>query len=395
MLSSLINSVFNKKEKMIYNLGKYLDFTKVDDDEYLSSMKLKVVKYKDYKILKYVKESLNDENVNSLGLFRSVILKNNKLVSFAPPKCNIKEEYVDKETNVFEEFVEGTMVNLFYDGDEWVIATRSNISGSNNFFKGSKSFKTMFLEASVYYEKFSFDLFNKEYVYSFVLQHKENRMVLEVEDPKLYIVEIYKCNEKTVERISLEEECNVMNMVDIPDKYEVSTLEEAVSKYTDESTNHIIQGVLVKDGLKRYRLRNPNYEEVRKLRGNQPKIQYQYYSLRKEGKLNNYLRYYPEHRELFNKLRDELYGFTNELYYNYVSCFIKKEKGLKSYNGKYKQHMYKLQKHYIEELSVNKKRMTLREVINYVSNLEPAELMYSINFDYHERKEEGSEVVME
>ena len=385
MFNSLLSSVFNKKTKKMYNLGSYLDFTKVDDDEYLNSKHIKVVKYKEYKILKYVKEALNDENIESLGLFRSVVLHNNKLVSFAPPKSLKVEGYEEKEENVFEEFVEGTMVNVFYNGEDWIITTRSNINGNNNFYRGSKSFRQMFLEASTYYETFTFDRMNKEYVYSFVLQHPENRMVLEVNDPKLYLVEIYKCNKNnSVECVSFEEEGYMSNVVNTVEKYEISSLEEAKNMYAnEESTIHFIQGVVVKEGLKRYKVRNPNYNNVRELRGNQSKIQYQYYLLRKQQRVSDYLRHYPEHNELFTQYRNDVHKFTTELHNNYVSCFILKEKVLKEYDGKYKQHMFKLHKDYKEELAGQGLKVDKRYVINYVNSLEPAELMYSINYEMH------------
>ena len=52
----------------------------------------------------------------------------------------------------------------------------------------------------------------------------------------------------------------------------------------------------------RTKLRNYNYELVRKLRGNQPKLQFRYLMLHKEGKIKAYLEYYPEHKDIFLKI---------------------------------------------------------------------------------------------
>ena len=50
---------------------------------------IKLTKYTnengDYHILKYIKSALTEDNTDSLGLFRSVILKGSKIVGFSPP----------------------------------------------------------------------------------------------------------------------------------------------------------------------------------------------------------------------------------------------------------------------------------------------------------------------
>ena len=378
----------------VYDLNTYIDFDKISD-EYLKEKNITTVKYKDYMIMKYDKTMINIDNVDSYGLFRSVIFKNNKLVGFSPPKCNFIDNYEDKETNVFEEYVEGSMINVFYDNDEdeWIVCTRSNIGGVNTFFRGSKTFRYMFLDATNSYEEFSFDKMNKEYMYSFVMQHKDNRVVLQINKPKLYLTNVYKCNKDyTVEEISLDDEGVMKNIVDTPEVYSVNNIDEAKSKYASDSTIHFIQGVIIRDGLKRYRIRNQNNVEVKKLRGNQSKMQYQYFVLRKENTLNKFLTHYPEYTTKFNEYTSELYEFTNQLYSLYIECFIHRKHGgkLAGYPGKYKQHMYNLHKQYIDGIKSDpddrlKHRITKRKVIEYIKNLEPAELMFSINFDKGQR----------
>jgi hypothetical protein len=389
MFSSLVNTIFKSKDnnnnnetKMCdYNLNTYFNFEKIDDLDYLNEKHLKLVCYKDYKIIKYNKEYLNEENVEELGLFRSVVFKNNKLIGFSPPKSlkNVEE----KEGLVFEEYVEGTMINLVYDGEEWIITTRSNIGGNNNFYKGSKSFRYMFLEAMNSYDELSFDKLNKEHSYSFVLQHPHNSFVLQLTEPKLYLTSVYKCNEDYTVNIINKEDEEISSIVSKPTVYNVSSLEEAISKYACDSTIHFIQGVIIYDGIRRYKLRNPNYEVVRKLRGNQPKIQYQYYVLRQSNKVNEFLKHYPTYSKEFSELRNGVHEFTRELHKNYMDCFIFKNDKLKNYDGKYKQHMYRLHKKFIEELVKEGLKVTKNVVIEYVNNLEPAELMFSINYDYH------------
>ncbi len=75
-----------------------------------------------------------------------------------------------------EEYVEGTMINMFYDydGEEWEIATRSTVGGKTNYTISRFStltFRDMFLEACNNAD-FDFALLDKTLCYSFVLQQK-------------------------------------------------------------------------------------------------------------------------------------------------------------------------------------------------------------------------------
>jgi hypothetical protein len=82
--------------------------------------------------------------------------------------------------------------------------------------------------------------------------------------------------------------------------------------------------------------------------------------------------------------RDQIHLFTNTLYENYVSCYIKKEKSLKDFTQQYKIHMYNIHQKYWNELRDQKKNISLNTVINYVNNLEPTLLMFSLNYNFRQ-----------
>ena len=63
----------------------------------------------------------------------------------------------------------------------------------------------------------------------------------------------------------------------------------------------------VNGGFKRTKIRNREYEFVRRLKGNSPKLQFQYYNLLRQRKIQTYLNYYPEHKDKFLRYRDDLY----------------------------------------------------------------------------------------
>jgi hypothetical protein len=135
----------------------------------------------------------------------------------------------------------------------------------------------------------------------------------------------------------------------------------------------------------RAKIRNPVYEQVRNLRGNQPKLQYQYLSLRKEGKVGEFLKFYPENKKEFSAFRDQVHLFTETLFNNYVACYIKKEKPLREYPEKYRTHMYNIHQKYINELKESKQFVTNTFVQKYVNELHPSLLMFCLNHDLRKR----------
>ena len=178
-----------------------------------------------YKVIRYDKNFLSLDLIPQNGLLRSVILNgNNKVVSFAPPKSYswdvfVKENPVKTDSIVAEEFVEGTMINVFWDptaglSGAWELATRNSVGGEVSFYnnsektKDTKTFRSMFLEAAIK-NNFELNILNTAYCYSFVLQHPNNRIVVPFKEPQLYLVAVYEiCNTEggtiNVEPLSME-----------------------------------------------------------------------------------------------------------------------------------------------------------------------------------------------
>ena len=121
------------------------------------------------------------------------------------------------------------------------------------------------------------------------------------------------------------------------------------------------------------------------MRGNQPKLQYQYLCLRKEGKVGDFLKYYPENKKEFSNFRDQLHLFTNTLFMNYVSCYIKKEKPLIEFSEQYRTHMFNIHKLYLNDLKEKKMYVTNSVVIKYVNDIHPSLMMFCLNFQMRKR----------
>jgi hypothetical protein len=395
--------------RVVYNLSnipEFIDALKENNSE--NFKKLNIINYitklnETYKIIRYDKNLLCIDNIPDYGLLRSVVVNSQKhVVSFAPPKSIPSDKFIEmypdavfNENIIAQEFVEGTMINAFWDDSKWQIATRNTVGAEVSFFQNGKTFNTMFQEACKECN-LDLNLLNKNFCYSFVLQHPENRIVVPFVKSILYLVEVYQIqnlpdNNIKIYQIPLNEIIHFglwsNTGIYFPERYEFKSYSDLIEKYASSNTSYNILGVVIKN-LKtgeRCKIRNPSYEQVKHLKGNQPKMQYQYLVLRKEGKVAEFLKFYPENKKEFSKYRDQLHYFTNNLFKNYISCYIKKEKPLLVFPSQYRTHMFKIHEKYLNELKEKNLYVTNTVIINYVNSLHPSQQMFSINFHMRKR----------
>ena len=389
----------------VYNLSAIPKFNELlkhnEENKYIHAIDYCTKSNQKYRILRYNKDMLTNDLIPTYGLLRSVIVNSEgKVVCFSPPKSIPADKFINSyrksPTIVAEEFVEGTMINVFFDKSVgvsgcWQIATRNTVGGDVTFYKninGSKTFHEMFNEACI---ECNFDIssLNPELCYSFVLQHPCNRIVVPFNKPELYLIDAFKINHvgDSVTVCSLRPNQSDFLTIKFPEIYEFTNYKELIEKFASPNTPYDIMGVVIRsigEG-ERCKIRNPVYEEVRQLRGNQPKLQYQYLCLRKEGRVKEFLNYYPERKDELSKYRDLVHMFTETLHKNYVSCYVKREKPLKDYPDQYRTHMFKLHELFLNELRNKKQFVNNTVVIRYVNEMHPSLLMYCLNHNMRKK----------
>jgi hypothetical protein len=397
---------------ILSDINGFINMVKNDDKIDSSILKLNKVECRtsnnaSYRVIIYDKNFLSYDLVRSYGLCRSVIVNsNNKVVGFAPPKSIPSDDFIERYSEneidiVAEEFIEGTMINVFWDdaigvNGGWEIATRNTVGATSSFYKGqsAKTFRDMFLEAAKANNLVLQSLL-KTHCYSFVLQHPENRIVVPFKNPQLYLVAVYEIiNEADSIYVNVQKrgEYNdyfksFNNSVKLPQVYIFDTYSELIERYGSMNTSYDVVGVVLHNKFtgERAKIRNPVYEQVRNLRGNQPKLQYQYLCLRKEGKVKDFLKFYPENKKEFSAFRDQVHLFTDTLFANYVSCYIKKMKPLKEFSDQYRTHMFNIHQKFLTELREKKLFVNNTFVQKYVNQLHPSLLMYCLNFQMRKR----------
>jgi hypothetical protein len=369
-----------------------------------------------HSVLKYTAGSVKCDELQTRGLLRSVVLdKYGKILAFSPPKCVAPSSY---DNVLVEEFVEGTMINVFYykpngqeEGAEWDLATKSCVGGNIVFHsvaakeptpseatqseatpsqstdEEKKTFRRMFLECMMAVG-LEFDALSKDCSYSFVMQHPNNHIVRRITKPALYLIAVYKADN---ENLVVEEQCrdehlarinaSAVTSVQLPHQF-TQCLGELQEVYTSLNAPYDFPGLVCRERSTgaRFKFRNPNYERMKNLHGSEPKLQFQYLSLRQQGRVREYLKLHPEHCDAFQKSKDQLHAYTNQLFSNYIGCYVKKERPFTEYPAEFKTHMHKLHELYLKELREKKEHITLGKTIAYMNGLFPSHQIYALNY---------------
>lgn len=352
----------------------------------------------DYILMKYDKKSLTIDNEKTLGLFRSIIVKDDNLVCFAPQKAiNFNNFIVDNDFDDCEitEFIPGTMLNIFYDetSDEeikWQICTRSNIGARCRYnLDTQKTFRDMFFEAAVNSD-FAWDKLKKDCCYSFVLEHPENTNLSNVREATITLTHVYKILNNNIQDIT-----NEINIDNVNKPRSIKELHPDISDWlklvelcADKDYNMNEAGFVIKNKNKqRTKILNISFLSAKSLNGNSQKLQYNYYKLRNTNKIYEYINYFPHHIELFDQFQENLYAWTEQLFSYYVECFIVKKISLKDAPYEFKPILYELQSTYLNTLKPNNRKVTFTFLTNYVKTIPIPKLMYSINYKNKPQKD--------
>ena len=290
------------------------------------------------------------------------------------------------EVNI-EEFVDGTMINCFNHDGSWHISTRSFI-GANCKWYSQKRFNEMFDEAK---GNINFEKLNPSICYTFVLMHPENRIVTNYSEAGVCLVQAREISENSFVEHNLNtiqqqlEEQGIS--VTIPFRYTISKPEDIndIIKEMDYQK----QGLIFKYNGFRSKVRNTEYDKAKHLRGNNKNSFFNYIELRQKSMIKDYLQYFPEYKDEFNGFRKKVEDSTMKLFNWYKQAYIFKTKDKKEIPFELRPLCYEMHGMFLD----TRKKWERNDVINYFNRLEPAKMIFIINFeknkDYHLGKATG------
>ena len=340
-------------------------------------------------IVKYNKEKcdMSDSDVQKC---RGLIMEigTNKVVCIPPFKSLGLSQFSNVIPNlsetIYEEFIDGTMINLFNYNGKWIISTRSNIGANCRWFS-NKTFEELFNDST---SNLNYDKLDPTISYTFVLQHPDNRIVKNYTNPEYTLVVARKINQDTNEYIDLnllELQTHLQSLgveVNIPRRYKFDDFMLAMDYVNNQKYD--FQGLIMKYNGFRSKIRNTKYNHVKNLKGNTRNMKYTYLSLRQNNGLKSFLEFFPEYEQEFLEYRNQFHGMTNDFWNCYKTYYISPSKislNKKTMPFQFRPLCYELHGRYLSRKHENYK-ITWTEIKNYINCLPPAKQLFIMN--YHE-----------
>jgi Txe/YoeB family toxin of Txe-Axe toxin-antitoxin module len=215
------------------------------------------------------------------------------------------------------------------------------------------------------------NVLNGEYAtyYSFLLQHKEHRIVKKIEHNYVLLLQrgtVYQDGHITVE-----------DNVDNEFSFQIPNTSQSMNDWflqTFSQQPYDFQGVVFKDGFgNRWRTRAEKYKMVKSLRGNQAGVVERYSQLFVQNLQYMYLDYYPEDAMTFALQSACMTTAIDCIYRAYKEMHIVKAKStaelLEQIDKMYHPHLYALHGIYLTQLRPTSKKMSLDVIRNYFHKL--------------------------
>lgn len=300
-------------------------------------------------------------NVSSTGWFRSVVWDSvtNRPVCVAPPKAQ-EGPIPEGVDTLYEEFYEGVMINAFQKDGQVRLATRSKLDATGTFYS-ARSFQSLLMDTGMTLDRIQALLTESNTLFvSLLLQHPEHRLVSRVTEPKAHVI-----HTGTVDASGLVTFQNQVEPLVKPTDLSL----DLWARQLAEKNGWQHQGLVIKNGSDRYRIRSSAYTMVRTLRGDSPRLDVRFLKLRQQRMLETYLFYYPEEKELIDQYELLMRQLTQQLYNFYVCVHIKHSIKFADLPPQWKTHIFALHSFYLGNLKAQGFFIRKQEVVQYMNNL--------------------------
>jgi hypothetical protein len=242
----------------------------------------------------------------------------NVIVHYSPPKaydcffkpepgmlCMEKDPYTldfNEDDVKIELFTEGTLIRVFWYDGAWQFGTSRMINAALSHWSSDKSFRELFLETLKFQEE-DLDFLDPQYCYSYIIQHPENRIVLDIRAPFCICVN----------RVNLD----TLEVEYFTDGYRVDkSLSQVLSEVHDDNCPITTNYIAILPDQTRVKITNRKYSVIKKAMNNNPSIRWVYIEAIKNGTWNTIKDAFPSEEETFNDI-DTAFQETVELIHIY------------------------------------------------------------------------------
>lgn len=356
---------------------------------------LKEFTHGEYTLVRYTKP-LQDP---ALSAYRSVVYKGNQLVAFSPPKSIPFGDfriYTHHESAVAREFVDGTMLYVWFD-QKWHVSTRSCLSADKIFRRGAdpvpridrpvllndpptpqELFASYVAKYDMAYPEAPFyNSLRRDCTYVFSLLDPSSFNVVKPLALEVYLVSVYRITTgNMVDPVDLDQIAPELK-VNTPTVYwfdHYLDIQEQVEQRTFEFKGFMFYN---KTTGQRSKVMNPAFLRIHTVLSAKPnfnEIMLEHVLAKTENEIVALHETFAEHS---HALKNNLARFINKLYTSYIECFVRKEKAHKDYNAPYREHLYALHGMYFRmrhaSIRINKKIVT-----DYVWGLKAHELTHAL-----------------
>jgi len=309
-LQATTNNNFNRET--INSLGTSVKLTDKDDNNELD-------------LYCYIKCGPDDSQ--QLKDCRGVVFNKDQIVMQAFSYTN--EYTIDKindiknilECDIFDSH-EGALIRIFYFKNKWYTTTHRKLDAFKSKWSSKESFGSAFKKAieanNISFEHFYTGLDKKKQYMFLVRNSTSNRIVCDPpETPTVYHVGTFINGV-----LDLNDSCGVQK----PVKHKFKSVIE-LEKYIDSSDFKKIQGVIIfsKDN-KQYKIFSNKYNDLFKIRGNEPSVKFRYLQIRHDSAMVNMLYdLYPECIKQFEEYEYLIKDVATFIHTSYIDRFIKKQ----------------------------------------------------------------------
>ncbi|AHC54825.1 hypothetical protein D1R32_gp108 [Tunisvirus fontaine2] len=270
---------------------------------------------------------------HSLEKYRGLVLEYNESQEWGEPDyrevCRsfpftpdfVEELPIDKKVVSAHWSEEGTVLRVFWYGERWYISSHRLIDCTQRKWSSKRNFGELF-DDCIPRTKLS-SVLDKNYVYVFLLQHPENRIVTNFDKPRLLHVQTLKSDGEKLVPVA-------DHFLEHPN-ISVPTPIEELSGFAEKAQNPPSgkNGILLAfDDGSYAKVVSKEYMRLRNIRGNHPDISQRYLCLQKhqEKEAVELLGMFPEKKTEMLSVAQDVKNLETYLYSLYRQRYIHKER---------------------------------------------------------------------